>query len=135
MNPLKLSALGFAAAFGLNAAADPAGQLPPAATKTGVTYAADIKSMLDTSCVGCHGGDRPKAKLKLDSLEDILKGSRDGAVVITGNSAKSPIVLGPAHLTDDHDLWMPPKKAEGKNPPLTPDQIGLLRAWIDQGAK
>ena len=135
MNPIKLAVVAFAAAFGLAAVADAAGTLPPASTKPGVTYATDIKSILDVSCVKCHSGDKPKAHLKLDTLENALKGGKDGKVVIPGDSAKSPLVLSAAHLAGDKDLWMPPKKFETKFPPLTPDQIGLIRAWIDQGAK
>jgi len=134
--PIKLTAIALAATFGLAfaAAADTA-QLPPASTKTGVTYATDIKPVFDQSCVKCHSGDKPKAKLKLDSLENALKGSKDGKVVIPGNSAKSPIVLNVAHLSNDKDTWMPPPHNKANIGPLTPEQIGLIRAWIDQGAK
>ncbi|MGA3283577.1 MAG: c-type cytochrome domain-containing protein [Verrucomicrobiota bacterium] len=138
MNPIKFTVVAFAAAFGLAAVAsadDAAGKLPAASTKQGVTYATDIKPMLDISCAKCHSGDKPKARLKLDSLENALKGGKDGKVIIAGDSAKSPLVLSAAHLTGDKDLWMPPKKMENKFPVLTPDQIGLVRAWIDQGAK
>ena len=133
---IKLTAIALAATFGLAfiAAADTA-QLPPASTKTGVTYAADIKPVFDQSCVKCHSGDKPKAKLKLDSLENALKGSKDGKVVIPGNSAKSPLVLNVAHLSNDKDTWMPPLHNKANIGPLTPEQIGLIRAWIDQGAK
>ena len=110
-------------------------KLPPVSSRAGVTYANDIKPILDKSCAKCHSGDHPKARLKLDSLEGILKGSRDGLVVIVGNSAKSDMVLAAAHLTEDQDEWMPPAKAGSRFPNLTPEQIGLLRAWIDQGAK
>jgi len=137
-NSTKLTIVAFAASFGLaavTAADDAASKLPPASTKSGVTYTADIKPLLDASCAKCHSGDKPKAKLKLDSLENALKGGRDGKVIIAGDSAKSPLVLSAAHLTGDKDLWMPPKKFQNKFPPLTPDQIGLVRAWIDQGAK
>jgi hypothetical protein len=115
--------------------ANAANTLPPAATKTGVTYDSDIKAMLDKSCVKCHSGDKPRAKLRLDTLDGILKGDRDGAVLKAGDSANSLIVQCAAHTTDDTDEWMPPAKAAAKNPPLTADQIGLMRAWIDQGAK
>jgi hypothetical protein len=138
MNPIKLTAVTFVAMFGVAAivsSANAAGTLPPASTKTGVTYATDIKPILDASCVKCHSGDKPKAKLKLDSLENALKGGKDGKVIIPGNSAKSTLVLAAAHMTSDPDLWMPPKKFEAKFPPLKADQIGLIRAWIDQGAK
>ena len=70
MNPIKLTAVAFTATFGLAAVAsadDAAGKLPPASTKTGVTYATDIKPILDVSCVKCHSGDKPKARLKLDT--------------------------------------------------------------------
>ena len=129
--------LALAATFGLAlaaAAADTA-QLPPASTKTGVTYAADIKPVFDQSCVKCHSGDKPKAKLKLDSLENALKGSKDGKVVVAGDSAISPLVRSVAHVTSDKDAWMPPLHNKAKIGPLTPEQIGLIRAWIDQGAK
>ncbi len=138
MNSIKFTAVAFAGMFGLAAAvssADAAGTLPPASAKPGVTYATDIKPILDVSCAKCHGGDKPKARLKLDTLENALKGGKDGKVIVAGNSAKSMLVLAAAHLTKDPDTWMPPKKFENKFPPLTPDQIGLIRAWIDQGAK
>jgi mono/diheme cytochrome c family protein len=133
---IKLTAIALAATFGLAlAAAADAAQLPPASTKTGVTYAADIKPIFDASCVKCHSGDKPKAKLKLDTLEGVLKGGKDGKVVIAGDSAKSSLVQSVAHLTDDKDSWMPPLHNKAKIGPLTPEQIGLIRAWIDQGAK
>ena len=121
-------------ALALSASAQDAKTLPPAATKTGVTYAGDVKAILDKSCAKCHSGDKPKAKLKLDTLEGILKGSRNGKVVIAGDSAKSLLVQAAAHTTDDQDQWMPPAKANDRFPNLTADQIGLVRAWIDQGA-
>jgi len=49
--------------------------------------------------------------------------------VIPGQSAKSPLIHYVTRLVED--MEMPPA---GKGEPLTPEQIGLLRAWIDQGA-
>ena len=109
-------------------------KLPPVATKQGVTYASDIKAILDKSCIKCHGAEKPKAKLRLDSLEGVLKGSADGKILEAGNSAKSAIVHSVGHLGDE-DHWMPPPKNKAKIGPLTAEQIGLIRAWIDQGAK
>ncbi|MGB7767720.1 MAG: c-type cytochrome domain-containing protein [Verrucomicrobiia bacterium] len=111
------------------------GTLPPAATQPGVTYAADIKPIFDHSCIKCHSGEKPKGHLKLDSLEGALKGGMDGKVIIAGDSAKSMLILNVAHLSDDKRDWMPPLHNKAKIGPLTPEQIGLLRAWIDQGAK
>jgi mono/diheme cytochrome c family protein len=109
-------------------------KLPPASTKTGVTYATDIKPMFDKSCIKCHGADKQKGKLRLDSLAAVLKGGQDGAVVEPGKSAESMLVLNVAHLGDEDD-FMPPPDNKDKIPPLTKEQIGLIRAWIDQGAK
>jgi uncharacterized membrane protein len=103
--------------------------------KTGVTYVTDIKPILDQSCVKCHSGEKPKARLKLDTLEGVLKGSKDGKILTAGDSANSFVVKCIAHTSDDHDSWMPPAHNKANIGPLTADQISLIRAWIDQGAK
>ena len=138
INTIKLTAITLTATFGLAMAAaaqDAAGTLPPASTKKDVTYASDIKTILDASCVKCHSGDRPKARLKLDTLEGALKGGKDGPILKASDSANSFVVKAIAHLTADHDSWMPPLQNRAGIKPLTPEQIGLIRAWIDQGAK
>jgi hypothetical protein len=110
-------------------------KLPPASTKTGVTYDADIKPIFDTSCIKCHKGDKPKGKLHLDTLDGVLKGGKDGKVVVPGEVAKSPLVFAVAHIGDESDDYMPPPVQKSKIQPLTADQVGLIRAWIEQGAK
>jgi mono/diheme cytochrome c family protein len=128
-----------AAAFALTLAAraDDANtstnSLPPASTKTGVTYATDIKPIFDTACLKCHDSQKPKqgGKLSLDTLAGVLKGDRDGTVITPGDSAHSDLVMSVAHIGDPTD-YMPKGKNAKK---LTDDQIGLIRAWIDQGAK
>ena len=112
-----------------------AGELPPASNRKAVTYANTAKHIFDHSCVKCHSGNKPKAHLKLDSLESALKGGMDGKVIIPGDSAKSMMIQAVAHATKDDHLWMPPPHNPAAIQPLTPEQIGLLRAWIDQGAK
>jgi len=134
---IKFIAITLAATFGLAvavSAADtkPVATLPPPSTNTNVTYATDIKPIFDANCLKCHTGDKkPKANLALDSLAGVLKGSKDGKVVIPGDSAKSVLVLAVAHVGNP-DGFMP-KGKDAK--PLTADQVGLIRAWIDQGAK
>ena len=134
MTTTRLIAVIGTVAGGLSLAAV-AADLPPASTKTGVTYAADIKPIFDASCVKCHSGDKPKARLKLDTLENALKGSKDGKVITAGDSANSLLVKCIAQATGDKDLWMPPPQNKANIGPLTAEQIGLIRAWIDQGAK
>ena len=110
-----------------------ASKLPPVSTKQGVAYAADIKPIFEKSCTKCHGAEKQKGKLRLDSLEAALKGGQDGKVIEPGKSAESVLVANVAHLGDEDD-YMPPPDNKDKIPPLTKEQIGLIRAWIDQGA-
>lgn len=111
-----------------------ASKLPPAAAKTAVTYATDIKPIFDKSCIKCHGVEKPKGKLNLTNLADILKGGKDGKAVVAGKIEKSPLLFAVAHVGDDSD-FMPPPENKSKMAPLTKDQVGLIRAWIEQGAK
>ena len=109
-------------------------KIPPASSKTGVTYATDIKPILDKSCAKCHGAEKPKGRLRLDSLEGALKGGETGKVVLPGNSAGSVLVHNVAHAGHP-DAYMPPPRNKANIPPLTKEQISLVRAWIDQGVK
>jgi hypothetical protein len=135
----KFTAVSLAAVFGFalavlaDDAKTAAPALPPASTKTGVTYATDIKPIFDAACLKCHDSKKPKqaAKLSLDTLAGALKGDRDGKVITVGDSAHSDLVLSVAHVGDP-DGFMPKGKGAKK---LTDDQIALIRAWIDQGAK
>src|SRR5437868_13535363 len=101
-------------------------KLPPASSQKDVTYDKDIKPIFEKTCFKCHGSEKQKGKLRLDSLAAALKGGEDGEVVKKGDSAHSPIVQAVARL--DEDSAMPP---EDKGKPLTKEQVGLIRAWID----
>jgi len=105
-------------------------KLPPASTAQGVAFDKDIKPIFEKSCFKCHGAEKQKGKLRLDTLEATLKGGENGESVSKGDSLKSSLIVSISRL--DEDTAMPP---DGKGEPLTPEQIGLVRAWIDQGAK
>lgn len=134
LTKFALATLAAAAGFALTALADDP-KLPPPSTKTGVTYDSDVKAIFDASCVKCHSGAKPKARLHLDTLAGALKGSKEGKVVNPGDSANSVLVKAVAHAFPDEDDWMPPQNNKAGIKPLTPEQVGLIRAWIDQGAK
>src|ERR1700722_5056833 len=70
--------------------------LPPASTKTGVTFDTDIKPIFTAACMPCHSGagpKKPRGGLALDTLAATVKGGRDGAVLKVGDSAHSDLVL------------------------------------------
>lgn len=110
-----------------------ASKLPPASDKKGLTYAADIKPIFEKSCVKCHSGEKPKGKYRMETLEGVIKGGADTVAIVPGNSAKSALVHYVADLVVD--MEMPPTDKRDKFPALTKEQISLVRAWIDQGAK
>ena len=137
MKSKLILSLGISAAFTTAAFADlelgDASKLPPAATKAGVTYEKDIKPILEKSCVKCHSGEKPKGKYSMESLASVLKGGKEGKSIVPGNSARSAFAHQVADLVKD--MEMPPTDKRDKYPALTKDQVGLVRAWIDQGAK
>ena len=94
-----------------------------------VDFARDILPVFESTCWRCHGPERPKGHFRLDNCELALKGGDNGIDIIPGNAAKSPLIHYIARLVPD--MEMPPP---GKGEPLTPQQVGLFRAWIDQGA-
>lgn len=118
--------------FGAATDVDPS-KLPPPSDRKDVTFEKDIKPLFDKSCVDCHGAEKPKGKLRLDTLEGTLKGGVDGKVLEAGKSASSFLVANIAFDGDEDDFMPPPK--DTKYPKFTPEQVGLVRAWIDEGAK
>jgi hypothetical protein len=108
-------------------------KLPAPAKKTGVTYDKDIKPIVEKSCLKCHSGDRPKGRYDMSTLEGVLKGGHEGVAVKAGKSAESAIVHYVADLVPEYE--MPPIPKRKDFPALKKEEVALLRAWIDQGAK
>ena len=122
---LILTVAGFAAVQ-LSAAPVDWSKLPPVATDTGVTFDKDIAPIFKASCVRCHGGERPRAMLRLDSREGVLKGAKQGPVLTVGDSANSLLVKAVSRL--DPETAMPPKprgpRLTGTNAPTMPPHDG-----------
>ena len=103
-------------------------KLPPPA-QAPVDFDRDVKPIFQQTCFRCHGPERPKSHFRLDNRESALKGGDNGIDIVPGDSSKSPLIFYVARLVED--MEMPPP---GKGEPLSPEQVGLFRAWIDQGA-
>lgn len=130
---LKASALvlGLAVSGGFVHAAEPdLSKLPPAADRTGVTYEKDIRPIFEASCFRCHGEERPRNGLRLDSLQAVLEGSDDGKVVVPGDGKKSLLLIAAAQL--DPETAMPPKRRPGGPGGQGPGMM-LARAMMSQG--
>ena len=92
-------------------------------------YGARIHPILAANCVSCHGADKHKADLRLDSYKALMRGGKDGAVILAGNAAGSDL-LRRLMLPASSDDFMP----KGGKPALNADQIKLIELWIASGA-
>jgi hypothetical protein len=100
------------ACLSVNAATVDVSKLPPAADRPGLTYENDIRPIFEASCFNCHSrrAQRVRADLRLDTLQDVLRGSEDGKILLRGNSRDSFLVHAVAQLDDE--TAMPPKVPE-----------------------
>ncbi len=102
----------------------------PAAAAIQVDYDRDIRPIFEQSCLRCHGLEKPKSHFRLTSRGTALKGGDNNTDdIIPGDGGRSRLIQYVAGMVADTP--MPPP---GKAQPLTSAQVGLLRAWIDQGA-
>ncbi len=92
-------------------------------------FAHVIQPLLAARCTGCHGPDKSKGNLRLDTWAAIRKGGKHGAAITPGDGGESPLVRRVQLSLEEKD-HMPPK---GK-PQLTADEITLLEWWVERGA-
>jgi len=102
-------------------------RLLPAPSAAPVVFARDIQPILEVRCLQCHGRGRDKGGFRLDTRESLLQGGDSGLAVKLGKSQESLLIELVSGL--DADNVMPKKGTR-----LTASEIGLLRAWIDQGS-
>ncbi|MFZ4764891.1 MAG: c-type cytochrome domain-containing protein, partial [Roseimicrobium sp.] len=99
---------------------------------TPVDYAAKIAPLFQEHCVDCHAADEPDGELNMESFEALIKGGKAGKAISPGNAQDSLLVKfleGRSGKTGKNQ-FMPP----GKRDHLKPDEIALIRQWIDAGA-
>ncbi len=102
-----------------------------------VDFVSHVLPILEDRCLSCHNEPyekngrtiQPKAGLALNTHALVMKGNLDNTVVTPGNVEESYLheVLT---LDEDDDMFMPPKGG-----PLTPEQIDIIKRWIEEGAK
>ncbi len=89
-----------------------------------------VVPILDAKCASCHGAEKPKGKLRVDSLEAILKGGNEGSSVVAGKIDESPLIQR-VYLPLNDDEHMPPEDKEQ----LSEQETAVLAFWIASGAK
>jgi hypothetical protein len=93
-----------------------------------------VDAIFTEHCLECHGSQDPEAKLVMESFDLLMKGGASGAVIVPGKSEESLLVrlIEGRVEKDGKQLVMPPGKKREK---LKPEQIALIKAWIDAGAR
>lgn len=94
-----------------------------------VDYVRDIKPILSSRCFACHSALRQRSGLRLDAASLLTQGGKRGPAIVPGKSGESLLITA---VTGAEGWRMPP---EEEGDPLDAEQIALLAAWIDQGAK
>ena len=102
---------------------------PIANVQEAVAYSEVITPILQTKCYTCHNANKQKGGLRMDQLDLLMKGGKDGKVILPGNADASEIVKR-LLLPIDNEHHMPPKE----KPQPTESQIALLHWWINNNA-
>ncbi|MBL9151805.1 MAG: hypothetical protein JNK37_04955 [Verrucomicrobiales bacterium] len=97
-----------------------------------VNFATEVYPFLRANCLACHNSTKAKADLILESPKDMLKGGDTGPSIVPGKADDSLLFTTSAHIEEP---TMPPANNKSKAKNLTPEQLALLKLWINQGAK
>ncbi len=93
-----------------------------------VDYAKHVEPLLSAKCYECHGPKKQESGLRLDVKARALKGGDNGRAIVPGKSGESLMIH--AVLGSSEAISKMPNEGEA----LSPNEIEMLRAWIDQGA-
>jgi mono/diheme cytochrome c family protein len=103
------------------------------AREEAVSFSQDVKPIIDQNCIACHkpGGDGFEASgFSMVTYEDLMKGTKFGPMVISGDSAGSNMLVLMEGRADP-SISMP----HGAMKPVRKAEIDTIKRWVDQGAK
>ncbi len=98
-----------------------------------ISYEKQIAPLWDSYCLDCHGADDPDGGLALDTFTALIKGGEEGVPIVSGKADESLLVkfLEGRSGRGGKNEFMPP----GKREKLKPEEISLIKSWINAGAK
>ncbi|MGV3539769.1 MAG: c-type cytochrome domain-containing protein [Rufibacter sp.] len=102
---------------------------PIANVKEALIYKDLVRPILQEKCYNCHGTNKQKGKLRLDSEVFILKGGKHGEVLVAGQPEKSDL-YALLVLPEEDERRMPPKDKKQ----LTAQEIKIIQWWIGQAS-
>src|SRR5947208_944931 len=97
-----------------------------------VDFEKEILPIFRRNCLACHSATEAESDLVLESPKTILKGGSEGPAVVAGKSTESRLLK---LASKQKEPFMPPEDNDVKAKPLSPQELGLIKLWIDQGAK
>ena len=100
-----------------------------ASANDGTFYGARIQPIFASQCLPCHGREKQKGGLQLDSYTALMRGGKDGTAIKAGDVRGSDLYRR-ITLSPSDDNFMP----KGGKPPLSADQVKLIELWIASGA-
>jgi uncharacterized membrane protein len=93
-----------------------------------VSYADEVYPLLDDQCIWCHSDPDADSELDMSTVALMLKGGKKlGPALVPGQPDESNMIK---YIRGIYQPRMPEDE-----PPLTEDQLHLLRMWIAAGAK
>jgi WD40 repeat protein len=96
-----------------------------------VDFGTEIVPLFQKSCLACHNAKDAKGDLVLETPATILKGGESGPAVVPGKAVESLLLKAASHQTKP---FMPPKNNKADAKPLSAEELGLVKLWINQGA-
>jgi mono/diheme cytochrome c family protein len=98
-----------------------------------IDYAAKVAPIFEERCVDCHAGDDAEGEFSLETYKDLIKGGKAGKAIEPGKAQESLLVkfIEGRSGKEGKNKFMPP----GKKEHLKPEEIALIRQWIDAGAQ
>lgn len=95
-------------------------------------FKVDVFPILKGNCLPCHNAKDAEADVVLESPQTMLKGGADGPILVPGKADQSVLLRVASFRAKPH---MPPRKNKVGARPLTPRELGIIKLWIDEGAK
>ena len=98
-----------------------------------VDFEREILPILKNNCLACHNKTTAKARLILETPQAMLKGGDSGPAIVPKRGHASLLLKAASHQLED--TVMPPPQNKVLASDLSPEELGLIKLWIDQGAK
>ncbi|ABV89004.1 c-type cytochrome domain-containing protein [Shewanella pealeana] len=109
--------------------------------KPNISFKHQVQPIFQASCIECHSGSgegSARSGLVLDSYASLMRGTKNGPVIVAGSPASSTLYLAIDHQLDT-SIQMPPHHddhlSQGESKPLTQEEISLIKEWIEEGAQ